>query len=62
MTAAKALAQAGYSKEQIRVGLEYADTHDWADEDERGAYALARILCSDEQLLDNPKAPWEPIC
>lgn len=41
--------------------MAYADLHDWQDEDERGAYALARILYSDSQLKGDPKAPWEPI-
>jgi len=60
MNARQILSDAGYSDKAIDYGLEYADTHDWEDEDERGAYALARILYSDWQLVDNPKAPWEP--
>jgi hypothetical protein len=59
-TAREALAEAGYSDQAITEGLAYADQHSWADEDERGAYALARILYSDTQLADSPKAPWEP--
>ncbi len=61
MTAAETLSAAGYDDGQIAYGMAYADLHDWQDEDERGAYALARILYSDSQLKGDPKAPWEPI-
>jgi len=61
MTAAETLSEAGYSAQDIQVGLAYADQHDWQDENERGAYALARILYSDDQLEATPKAPWAPI-
>jgi hypothetical protein len=62
-TAAEVLAQAGYSEDEIKIGMDYADQFDWVDEDERGAYALARILYKDDsQLEDNEKAPWEPCC
>jgi hypothetical protein len=61
MTAAETLSAAGYSDEAISIGLAYADQHDWQDENERGAYALARILYSDDQLEATPKAPWAPI-
>lgn len=61
-TAAEILSEAGYSDESILKGLTYADLHDWDDEDERGAYALARILYSGDQLKDSPKAGWAPVC
>lgn len=60
-TAAEMLRLGGYSDEAIAEGLAYADEHDWDDEDERGAYALARILYSDNQLAESPKAPWAPV-
>jgi hypothetical protein len=62
-TAAEVLSEAGYSEDEIETGMDYADQFDWVDEDERGAYALARILYKDDsQLEDNEKAPWEPCC
>lgn len=61
-TAAEILSDAGYDNDQIESGLDYADRHDWEDEDERGAYALARILYSDRELENSPKAGWEPCC
>jgi len=62
-TAAEVLLGAGYSEDEIEIGMAYADQFDWADEDERGAYMLARILYKDDdQLIDNEKAPWEPCC
>jgi hypothetical protein len=59
MSASETLAAAGYSENQIREGMAYADAIGWDDEDDRGALALARILYSDEQLADNTRAPWE---
>ena len=51
-----------YSEKVVVTGIQYADSVGWDDEDERGALALARILYSDDQLKDAPKAPWEPCC
>jgi hypothetical protein len=62
MNARQVLSEAGYSDQDIDAGLAYADEHEWEDEDERGAYALARILYTDSQLVDSPKAPWAPCC
>lgn len=62
MNAAQVLSEAGYSDEQIAAGMAYADRHDWQNEDERGAYALARILYQDAELELSPKAGWEPVC
>ena len=61
-TAAEVLSEAGYSEAEIKIGMDYAEKFDWADEDERGAYALARILYDDCQLDGDTKAPWEPCC
>lgn len=58
-TVADVLSDAGYSHEQIAEGLAYADRVGWRDENDRGSLALARILYSDEQLEDSPRAPWE---
>jgi hypothetical protein len=61
-TASEILSEAGYSEDQIAIGIKYADSYQWDDEDERGAYALAKILYSESQLVDSPKAPWDSIC
>lgn len=61
-TAAAVLSEAGYSDEVIANGMAYADGFEWEDEDERGAYALARILYDDAELERTPKAAWEPCC
>lgn len=56
--AAFRLSAAGYDDHEIACGLAYADRVGWRDENDRGALALARILYSDEQLADSPRAPW----
>jgi len=61
-TAAEVLSEAGYADKEIRIGLAYADSFNWADEDDRGSYALARILYDDDQLEHDKKAAWEPCC
>lgn len=58
--AADVLCSAGYSPNVVLDGLDYADSHGWSGEDERGALALARILYDDAELARTPKAPWAP--
>lgn len=55
MNAIETLKEAGYNNEQIKLGADYANQQDWQNEEDWMAYAVARILYSDEQLKENPK-------
>ena len=52
------LSYAGYSVEQITQGLEYAETMGATTMDERGSFAVSRILYSNEQLAAGAHFEW----
>ena len=47
-----ALTDAGYSADQIKQGLAYADTQDTGTDNEAYCLAVSRILYSDDQIAD----------
>ena len=47
-----ALTEAGYSADQIKQGLAYADTQDAEMDNDAYCSAISRILYSDEQMAD----------
>jgi len=52
------LSDAGYSAEQVVRGLEYAEAMGATTMDERGSFAVSRIMYSNAQLVAGAHFEW----